>query len=100
MLPWSRTYLNGIANLVAADKKCNGDKSDTLPTIEYFKAAVGREASLLSQIADNFNFPIQLSETLAVGKGLYLSTPSGSNLWAGPNSYESWHGVFSALKAD
>ena len=43
VLPWSRIGLDGLANLVLACRRCNTDKSDTLPRPGLVELAVNRD---------------------------------------------------------
>lgn len=89
VLPWSRTYIDGVVNLVATDKTCNGNKSDTLPVVQHFERAINRNLSDLKSIAKNRNFPVMFETTESTGLGLYKVLPPGSQLWEKVNVYQS-----------
>ena len=90
VLPWSRTFIDGVANLVATDKRCNGNKSDMLPSYDLFKLAVERSVDEISSIAKHHNMATMFNETKATGEGLYKILPFGSPLWSGFDKFV-WH---------
>lgn len=49
-IPWSRYQENGLSNLVVADLKCNGNKSDFLAAVEHTERWLDRLRPLLLQI--------------------------------------------------
>jgi hypothetical protein len=53
VLPWSRTHIDSLANLVPACRTCNGDKSGLLPAPNHVEAALMRDHSKLHAIAEN-----------------------------------------------
>jgi hypothetical protein len=87
VLPWSKIPIDGIANFVAADGRCNLDKSATVPTREHFERALARPEPDLRSIAESARMPLLLTRTRDAGTGIYRSLPEGAPLWAGPGVY-------------
>ena len=83
MLPWSRIGLDGLTNLVLSCRRCNSDKSDTLPKTDLVEQAVSRDQMVLEQIAHALKWPTQRQRTIDAARGLYRTYPTGSPLWAG-----------------
>lgn len=81
VLPWSRFFLDGISNLVAADDKCNLNKSDSLPIQEHVQEALSRNLADLTAIAATRNFAVMLDSTKSVATNIYKITPAGTPLW-------------------
>jgi len=81
VLPWSRFWIDGVSNLVAADMNCNGNKSDSLPIQEHVHGALNRDVNDLVMIATKRNFAVMLDSTKAVATNLYKITPTGTPLW-------------------
>ena len=82
VLPWSRIGLDGLTNLVLACRRCNTDKSDTLPRPGFVDLAIGRDPAGLEQLAESINWPTQRQRTISAARGLYRTYPSGSPVWA------------------
>ena len=83
VLPWSRTGIDGLANLVVACARCNGDKSETLPIMDLVSAVLDRDPEVLETLAQELAWPTQRSRLLAVAHGLYRAQPAGTPLWTG-----------------
>jgi hypothetical protein len=81
VLPWSRAGLDGLANLVLACARCNGDKSETLPALPLVSAAVNRDPAVMEGLAAEISWPTQRARTMAVANGLYRAQPEGTPLW-------------------
>jgi len=79
VVPWSRSGLNDLANLVAVDKRCNLAKSDALPTPEVVCKAVNR--GYLSGIAAELEWELDPSRVDAVAVRLLSAAPEGTRLW-------------------
>ena len=60
VLPWSLVGIDGLANLVLACARCNGDKSGSLPAVELVDRALdsGRVA-VLEEISASLQWPTQ-----------------------------------------
>jgi hypothetical protein len=80
VLPWSRSRIDGLANLVQACRTCNDNKRDSLPALEHVDKALGRGRAKLEQIAQSITWPLNYDDVRSVGRGLYLSAPE-SLLW-------------------
>lgn len=81
VLPWSRSRIDGLANLVQACRECNGNKRDSLPALEHVGNALGRGKARLEQIADTITWTADYDQVRSMGRGLYLSTPERSQTW-------------------
>jgi hypothetical protein len=81
VLPWSRSHIDGLANLVQACRKCNGDKADSLPAPQHVTKALARGEAVLKQIADTINWTADYDDVRSMARGLYLSTPEHSQTW-------------------
>jgi hypothetical protein len=82
VLPWSRVGIDGLANLVLACPSCNGDKLDALPALPLVDRALGRDRTVLEQIADRIEWPTQYDRVVSAARGLYLGQPEGTPTWA------------------
>ncbi|HZE16867.1 MAG TPA: HNH endonuclease, partial [Mycobacterium sp.] len=51
VLPWSLVGIGGLANLVLACARCNGDKSGALPAVSIVDRVLERDREVLEQIA-------------------------------------------------
>jgi hypothetical protein len=83
VLPWSLLGLDGLANLVTACRRCNGDKSNALPALSIVDQALARDRRILEDIATSLEWPTQYDRVVAAARGIYRSQPSGSITWAG-----------------
>ena len=84
VLPWSRSRIDGLANLVQACHKCNDNKRVSLPSPEHVQNALDRGRSTLQQIADSITWPLNYDDVRSVGRGLYLSAPE-TPVWIAVN---------------
>lgn len=87
VLPWSRVGLDGLANLVAACTRCNGNKSNALPEPTLVAEALDRGEQALARIGSGIDWPVQYARTRNAARGLYLSSPSGTPLWRSRDEY-------------
>jgi hypothetical protein len=83
VLPWSVVGIDGLANLVLACTRCNGDKRNSLPTIEIVDRVLGRDQGVLEQIATELEWPTQHDRVVAAARGLYRGQPAGVPTWSG-----------------
>lgn len=83
VLPWSLVGIDGLANLVLACAKCNGDKSGALPTVEIMDRVLERDRAVLEEIADAIEWPTQRDRVVAAARGIYRGQPEGVPTWAG-----------------
>ena len=79
VLPWSRTGLDDLANLVACDPACNLDKSDSLPAVEHILRAARRDG--LGDIAMHADWPAGEGALLQAARGAVAVAPVGIRLW-------------------
>ena len=96
VLPWSLIPINGLANLVASDPACNGDKSASLPAIEHLWRALERDG--LEHISTETRFPILRERTRSAAGGIYSTIPVGTPLWRSVGTYSSASAVLIAEK--
>ena len=71
VLPWSLVGIDGLANLVLACTRCNGDKSGALPAIAIVDRALERDRDVLEQIASSIQWPTQRERVVAAARGIY-----------------------------
>ncbi len=89
-VPWSRVPNDGLSNLVLADARCNGSKSDNYPDLDLLQRWANRPREVLAETAERADWPLRIDASLAIARGLYTHLPIGSRLW-------SEHGVFTLL---
>jgi len=83
VLPWSLVGIDGLANLVLACAKCNGDKSSALPDLEIVDRVLARDRVVLEEIADAIEWPTQRERVAAAARGIYRGQPEGVPTWSG-----------------
>ncbi|GGF35540.1 HNH endonuclease [Williamsia phyllosphaerae] len=81
VLPWSRVPIDGLANLVLACRRCNGDKSDLLPIPDHHHRAMARGQATLDELASSINWPSQYRRAESAARGIYATTPAGTPMW-------------------
>ena len=84
-LPWARVSLDAIENLVVADERCNGRKTDYLAASEHihvWRARMAGAAGALVAIADRAKWETSPARTLGVARALYLPIRSGARVWS------------------
>jgi hypothetical protein len=86
VVPWSRSGVNDLANLVLVDPVCNSLKSDALPSGEVLESATGR-SGLETGIALT-GWAYDPSRVLATGRTLLRSAPVGTRVWGVGGSWE------------
>ena len=86
-VPWSRLPNDALGNLVLADQRCNNAKRDHYADLELLARWAERPADVLGQVADAAGWPLQLSRSRQVARGLYAHLPSGTALWQQPGVY-------------
>jgi hypothetical protein len=85
-LPWARFGEDGLANLVAADHGCNGDKSDYLPAHTLLEKWCHRNRgnrSRMAAIATKLAWPFGEDRSFGIARAAYQRLPGGSLLWSG-----------------
>jgi hypothetical protein len=83
VLPWSLVGIDGLANLVLACSKCNGDKSGALPAVEIVDRVLERNREVLEEIAREIQWPTQRDRVVAAARGIFRGQPAGVPTWAG-----------------
>lgn len=86
VLPWSLVGIDGLANLVLACARCNGDKSGALPAISIVDRVLDRDQQLLEEIASAIQWPTQRPRVVAAARGIYRGQPVGVPTWSGYRS--------------
>jgi len=93
VVPWSRVPNDALANLVLADRRCNGSKRDHPAALSLLERWAERPTAPLQQIADDAEWPLRLPESRAIARGVYAHLPPGTPVWLEP-------GVFQLLDRD
>lgn len=83
VLPWSLVGIDGLANLVLACTRCNGDKGNLLPAIDIVNQVLTRDRQLLDDIAAELQWPTQHDRVVAAARGVYRGQPTGVPTWSG-----------------
>ncbi|WP_458317231.1 HNH endonuclease [Mycolicibacterium brisbanense] len=84
VLPWSLVGIDGLANLVLACRRCNGDKTNALPAISIVGRALDhKRCDKLEQISDEIRWPTERMRVVAAARGIYRGQPSGVPTWTG-----------------
>ncbi|GAT16247.1 HNH nuclease [Mycolicibacterium thermoresistibile] len=83
VLPWSLVGIDGLANLVLACARCNGDKSGALPAVSIMDNVLERDHAVLEQIASEIQWPTQRARVVAAARGIYRGQPEGVPTWSG-----------------
>ncbi len=84
VLPWSLVGIDGLANLVLACARCNGDKSGALPAVTIVeKVLADNRLSVLEEIAASLQWPTQRERVVAAARGIYRGQPAGVPTWSG-----------------
>jgi 5-methylcytosine-specific restriction endonuclease McrA len=81
-IPWSRYPDDGLDNLVAADRRCNGAKRDFLAAhrhVERWRARM--EDPSIAEIATAITWERETAPTLGTARAIYWALPSGAPLW-------------------
>lgn len=88
VVPWSLIPIDGVANLVAADARCNLDKSASIPVREHVTRALERES--LSDVSALTRIPVLHERTASAAQGVYAALPAGSMLWRSSGTYQPY----------
>jgi 5-methylcytosine-specific restriction endonuclease McrA len=86
-VPWSRYQENGLSNLVIADVKCNGNKSDFLAATEHMERwldrfhSASRVSTDLETLAGKIEWDLSSHRTLSVARAIYLRLRVDAKLW-------------------
>ena len=83
VLPWSLVGIDGLANLVLACERCNGDKSGALPAIAIVDRVLERDQKVLEEIASEIELPTQRERVVAAARGIYRGQSEDVPTWSG-----------------
>jgi 5-methylcytosine-specific restriction endonuclease McrA len=89
-VPWSRSPLNAIENLVVADRRINNDKRDHLAGAEHvarWRCRNDGVAADLVTIARANRWDSAPAQTIGVARALYFALGETNLLWAGPGRF-------------
>jgi HNH endonuclease len=87
VLPWSLVGIDGLANLVLACRRCNGDKSNALPAMQLIDRALSDDRlSALEGLATELQWPTQRDRVVAAARGIYRGQAAGVPTWSGYKS--------------
>jgi hypothetical protein len=86
VLPWSLLGIDGLANLVPACSRCNGDKRNLLPAPSIIDQVLHRDRQVLEDIAETLKWPTQYDRVVAAARGIYRTQLYGSSTWAAVGS--------------
>ena len=89
-IPWARYPDNGILNLVAADRTCNGNKSDFVASVEHLEKWMKYttdKSSRLEEIAKKKKWEHNPEKTLGVAKSIYSGLSGDALLWRGVDDF-------------
>jgi hypothetical protein len=76
--------IDGLANLVLACARCNGDKSGALPAVPIVdKVLADNRFPTLEEIAVSLEWPTQRERVAAAARGIYRGQPTGVPTWSG-----------------
>ena len=90
-LPWARHPDDALANLVAADAVCNGDKRDFLAStghVERWRERMQTQHPVLEQMATLARRDVGADRVLGAARAMYLALPGETRLWAGRKRWE------------
>lgn len=87
VLPWSRTALDALANLVVADAPCNAVKSDLIPVAAHVRRAVNRALNL-AELSNGLAWPIEEQRVLRTASGLLAFAPNAYVYGEGRSTFQ------------
>lgn len=85
-IPWSQSGDDGLFNLVAACRKCNGSKSAMLAGPDFVSAVFARNDEWqgdLSALAEERGWPADRERSGRIANASYLLAPDEKPLWMG-----------------
>lgn len=85
-LPWVRLPENGLANLVVADRTCNGQKRDFLADhllLRRWRERLELQGTALAALSAANDWELAEERTLKGARALYGALPAQSRLWGG-----------------
>jgi 5-methylcytosine-specific restriction endonuclease McrA len=80
-LAWSRIPEDGLANLVATDRRCNLDKSDQIAGVSHLRRWAGRDERQLDEVACALRWPSRFEPTHRAVRTIYLTLPDRIPVW-------------------
>jgi 5-methylcytosine-specific restriction endonuclease McrA len=87
-VPWSRIPNDALGNLVLADRGCNNGKRDHLAALPHLERWAARSVGVLTEVADDTGWPLQLTESARVARGVYAHLPPGTHLWSSRRTFD------------
>ncbi len=93
IIPWTRHPNDAIENLVPADRRCNGAKSDSLPAIGHiarWAEQLTTRRGDLAALVKSTGWVSDQAHTRAVVRSTYRHLAEGTPLWAAVNRNESF----------
>ncbi len=90
-LPWTRCADDSLANLVVADQRCNGRKSDHLAAVahlHHWGDRLVRHGSDLEEIAEREVWPYDEGRSRNLTHSVYTGIPSEVPLWLQGRKFE------------
>jgi hypothetical protein len=90
-IPWSQSGDDGLFNLVAACRGCNGGKSATLAGPEFVSRLLERNDKRrvdLTALGGEREWPADERRSRRIARASYLLAPDEKPLWMGPGSAE------------
>ena len=85
-IPWSQSGDDGLFNLVAACRKCNGSKSATLAGPDFVAGVGERNSSWRSDLVSlgvERSWPADEQRSASIARASYLLAPDEKPLWMG-----------------
>jgi 5-methylcytosine-specific restriction endonuclease McrA len=87
-VPWSRIPNDALGNLVLADRGCNNGKRDHLAALPHLERWAARSTDVLTEVAEDVGWPLQLAESARVTRGVYAHLPPGTHLWSSRGTFD------------
>jgi hypothetical protein len=85
-IPWSQSGDDGLFNLVATCRKCNGSKSATLAGPDFVAGVLSRNdewRSDLAALGEERAWPAEEQRSLRIARASYLLAPDEKPVWMG-----------------
>ena len=93
VLPWSLVGIDGLANLVLACARCNGDKSGALPAVAIVDRVLTRDREVLEEIAAEMQWPTQHDRVVAAARGSIAGSRPESRRGRATSGASGWTSV-------
>ena len=95
VLPWSLVGIDGLANLVLACARCNGDKSGALPAVSIVDRVLERERDVSGgDRVRNCSGRPSMTASSRAARGIYRGQPTGVPTWSGYKQTSGWTSAF------